>query len=65
MTFDDLPFSLTPEQRGFNRLLAEYVDVPIEMVQGWKRRKKIPEAYQRLIAYKMRVQELAKEISER
>lgn len=65
MTFDDLPFSVAPKERGFNRLLADYVEVDIEQVEGWKRRGKIPDAYQRLIKYKMWVQGLAKELSER
>ena len=60
MTFDDLELPKKPEDRGFNRLLADYVGVDIRMVEGWKRRKKIPTAYQRFIKYKMRVQAMGR-----
>lgn len=59
MTFDDIPLSKAPDERGYNSLLADFVGVDVRQVEGWKRRGKIPDGYQRLIKYKLSVLHLA------
>lgn len=65
MTFDEIPLTRKPHERGYNQELADFCGVDVRRVEQWKQRKRIPENVQRLIKYKLHVIAAVGELAEK